>query len=231
MTTEKTRSPRETGDRGGFLDNVRCRVDLGARRNDNPIRPVRPLDAVPPVAYAYDGTDGVGRFVDAVTAVGGTARRLAGARDVPALIEEVCRVEGVRTAVVSGDPECRGARCVLEELGVTVLHFDGPGTVATADLGVTGAVNGVALTGSLVVSSARAGGRTASVLPPVHLALVPADRIVPTAGDVLRRFGAFAGGLPSNIAFITGPSRSADIELQLTLGVHGPRAVWIGVIE
>jgi L-lactate dehydrogenase complex protein LldG len=77
----------------------------------------------------------------------------------------------------------------------------------------------------------RAGSRTASLLPPVHLALVRRDAIVATPGDLLRHLPErLPDGLPSNLVLITGPSRSADIELQLTVGVHGPRELVIGLL-
>ena len=102
---------------------------------------------------------------------------------------------------------------------------------AGADLGITGAVCGIALTGSLIVGSGRAGARTASLLPGVHLALLPRDAILPTPGHLFRDLPAtLPDGLPSNLVLITGPSRSADIEMQLTIGVHGPRHLVIGLL-
>ena len=87
----------------------------------------------------------------------------------------------------------------------------------------------VALTGSIVVDAGRAGGRTVSLLPPLHVAFVRADAIVATPGDLWRALED--GPMPSNLVQITGPSRSADIELVITLGVHGPQALWVGVLD
>ena len=62
--------------------------------------------------------------------------------------------------------------------------------------------------------------RVASLLPPVHVAVIQSDQIVP---DLIDAFGLLADRqLPSNVTFITGPSKTGDIELQLTTGVHGP---------
>jgi L-lactate utilization protein LutC len=83
----------------------------------------------------------------------------------------------------------------------------------------------------VVLDARRAGSRTASLLPRVHLAIVSEATIVESTGDVLRDLGRWCpDGLPSNLVFVTGPSRSADIELQITLGVHGPRALWVAVM-
>ena len=101
---------------------------------------------------------------------------------------------------------------------------------ARADLGVTSATYGFATTGSVVQESDVAGGRTASLLPPVHLCVLPADRLVPSTAALLRTLGA-PGRLPSNLVVITGPSRSGDIEQIITLGVHGPTALHIALLE
>jgi len=98
---------------------------------------------------------------------------------------------------------------------------------AAADLGVTSAVAAIAATGSLVLESSAAGGRGASLLPRVHLCVLPAARLVASTADVLRPFSGGGGTLPSNLVLVTGPSRTGDIEQILTLGVHGPVAVEI----
>lgn len=81
----------------------------------------------------------------------------------------------------------------------------------------------VAETGTLVVCSSPGQERVVSLTPPVHLAIVARHQIVPDLFDV---FGGLASrgleSLPSNLAFITGPSKTDDIELQPTTGVHGP---------
>jgi L-lactate utilization protein LutC len=102
-------------------------------------------------------------------------------------------------------------------------------TSARADVGVTGAMAGLATTGTVVQHSGRAGGRTASLLPPVHLCVLPASRVVASTAEVLRHLGAEP--LPSNIVLITGPSRSGDIEQIIALGVHGPLVVRVVLLE
>lgn len=93
----------------------------------------------------------------------------------------------------------------------------------------------IAESGTMLVASGAGRGRLASLLPPLHIALLPVDRIartLPEAWDRMRR--RFGNGLfrdRSNVVMITGPSRTADIELSLTLGVHGPRDVHAIVIR
>lgn len=219
----------ESGDRAAFLRRLRERRARPEVRH--PLRPIPAWDGVvPPLAYPAAEGDLVARFTRALDAVSGHVRAIAGEADLRSLLEEIRAAHGVRRAVISRDPECEGVADVLAGLGVAAAALTSAAQAADADLGITGAECGIALTGSIVVDAARAGGRTASLLPPLHLALLRADRIVADPGVVLRSLPARDGGLASNLVLITGPSRSADIELQLTLGVHGPRELWVGLL-
>lgn len=215
------------GDRNAFIGRVRERLHEGIP--ENILRPVLQLHGeVPPIDYAVDVSDAEAEFTAAAGALGAIIRPDV-ERD--ALIREVCAENGVRRAVVSNDPECDGVTSLLGDLGVAVVELGDTAATADADLGITGAVYGISLTGSVVVDSMRAGARTASLLPPIHLALLRRDAILPTPGDLFRHLAErLPDGLPSNLVFITGPSRSADIELQLTVGVHGPKALIIGLL-
>jgi len=74
------------------------------------------------------------------------------------------------------------------------------------------------------VSSATSGGRGLSILPHVHVVVATVDQVVSTLGDALHAAKArHAGALPSMLSFITGPSRTGDIERILVLGAHGPK--------
>jgi len=82
----------------------------------------------------------------------------------------------------------------------------------------------VAQTGSILVSSATCGGRGLSIVPHVHLVVATPDQIVSTLGDALHEAKQrHAGRMPSMLSFITGPSRTGDIERILVLGAHGPK--------
>lgn len=100
--------------------------------------------------------------------------------------------------------------------------------LAGADMGLTGVDLAVAETGSLVLVSGAGKGRAVSLLPACHVALLGPDQLLGTleeAGVVLESWEATGAGAGANIVFVTGPSRTADIELTLTRGVHGPREV------
>jgi len=102
-------------------------------------------------------------------------------------------------------------------------------------LGITGADVAIAESGTVVVVGGAGRPRLASLLAPAHIAVVHASQIVRGLGDALVRlrdlYGTTIFDNTSSLTFITGPSRTADIELTLTLGVHGPREVHIVIID
>ncbi|MFW5772930.1 MAG: LutC/YkgG family protein [Phototrophicaceae bacterium] len=101
-------------------------------------------------------------------------------------------------------------------------------------VGLTGADAVAAATGTLIVSAGPGKSRIPTALPPVHIAIVRQSQIVPRIESWLahQRHNGSADLLErANICFITGPSRTADIEKQLVLGVHGPRHVKVIVVR
>ena len=98
---------------------------------------------------------------------------------------------------------------------------------AKADLGITGVDYAIAETGSVVVLPRKGLSRLVSLVPPVHVAIVRPEEIVESLDDlfILRRLAYHQGDgdMGSYMNFITGPSRTADIEQTLVIGVHGPK--------
>lgn len=128
---------------------------------------------------------------------------------------------------------------VLTQAGITVENSSIPADegerrakMAQLDgvlVGLTGAQGGLADTGSLAVISGPGRGRLASLLPPVHIALLPAQKLYPSLPAFLAAHPQ-AATEGSNLVFITGPSRTADIELTLSMGVHGPKEIHVVII-
>jgi L-lactate dehydrogenase complex protein LldG len=101
----------------------------------------------------------------------------------------------------------------------------------TCDVGISECDALVAQTGSVLVTNRSAGGRALSVLPPHHVVLARREQLVadlPAAFDLLKT--KYADNYPSMISFITGPSRTGDIERILVLGAHGPKQLTIFLI-
>jgi len=110
---------------------------------------------------------------------------------------------------------------------VDALGFDKSGLEA-CDAGITACEAVVAQTGSILVSSATCGGRGLSILPHVHVVVATLDQIVATLADALHAArDRHAGRMPSMLSFITGPSRTGDIERILVLGAHGPKELFV----
>ncbi len=112
-----------------------------------------------------------------------------------------------------------GHRLYLEDLG-------------GSDVSITGCECLVARTGSIVLSSAQTEGRTASVYAPVHVCIAYSSQLVYDIGDAFQRIKNEHGdAFPSLVSFATGPSRTADIEKTLVVGVHGPKEVYLFLVE
>jgi L-lactate dehydrogenase complex protein LldG len=100
------------------------------------------------------------------------------------------------------------------------------------DVGITSAQAAIAETGTLVLESELERHRLVSLLPPVHVAIVEAASICRTIGEALSAMRSDETTEMSRaITFITGPSRTADIELTLAIGVHGPQELYVIIIE
>jgi L-lactate utilization protein LutC len=151
--------------------------------------------------------------------------------------------EGARLAVVSpdaaalpwhiaGESDSGPSPAAPRFLVRPVECHDPADELMAADAGITTAEYGLADTGTLVVLSSAGHNRLDSLAPPVHIALVGASDLLPDLAALLarlsgeRRFERHAA-----VTFITGPSRTADIELTLTVGVHGPRKVFAVLLQ
>jgi L-lactate dehydrogenase complex protein LldG len=220
---------REVGDRTAFLAPARARLAGGITLNPvhPPPPPRRPGEPLPGYAN-LDPDDLVGTFAAAVAHAEGVCHVVDG--DVPdALLDRLVDELGGRAVVTSREPEAARIGERLAARGVPV----GPATVdaaAAAGLGVTGAVAGIAATGSVVLDSRAAGGRTASLLPSVHLCVLSVNILFLAPADVLRTLGSGADALPPSLVLVTGPSRTGDIEQLLTLGAHGPTALHVVLV-
>lgn len=104
--------------------------------------------------------------------------------------------------------------------------------LASCDIAITGCECLVARTGSIMLSSALESGRTASVYAPIHICIAGVNQLVYDIKDGLQfmkdKYGA---RLPSLMTLATGPSRTADIEKTLVVGVHGPKEVYLFLVE
>jgi L-lactate dehydrogenase complex protein LldG len=104
--------------------------------------------------------------------------------------------------------------------------------LAACDASITGCEYLVARTGSIVLSAAQEGGRTVSVYAPIHICIAYTHQLVFDVKDALQGIKEkYSDNIPSFITFATGPSRTADIEKTLVTGVHGPKEVYLFLVE
>jgi L-lactate utilization protein LutC len=101
----------------------------------------------------------------------------------------------------------------------------------SCDASITLCESLVARTGTIVLSSQQLSGRTASVYAPIHICIAYTHQLVFDISDSLNRFTAQSNAIPSMISFATGPSRTADIEKTLVVGVHGPKEVYCFLVD
>ncbi len=190
-------------------------------------------------ARAGADTEGLlARFAAEAEGVGAVVHRAGTAGDAGAIVLRLATARGAR----------RVARWALDRLGpaaAAAARLDGAGLevfeprvptdAASADLGLTTADLAVAETGSVVLASGPGKGRVVSLLPACHVAVLETSRLVgrlEEAGVVLEAWDtAEAGDRGANVVFVTGPSRTADIELTLTRGVHGPRELHVVFVD
>lgn len=129
-----------------------------------------------------------------------------------------------------------GIPCALHRVdapaGPAADSAAGKDALESCDAGITACEALVAQTGSILVSSATCGGRSLSVLPPVHVVVASPGQIVATLADALELArDRHAGAPPSMLSFITGPSRTGDIERILVLGAHGPKELIVILVD
>jgi L-lactate dehydrogenase complex protein LldG len=174
----------------------------------------------------------VEQFRENLNSVDGHCVIAAGETDVVASLKQiVTSLKGTplhpRRVAVSDDAVVqrfvRQIESEVEEIAVT----PDASALFAYDLGVSSAQFAIAETGTLVLQSTCERHRLVSLLPPVHIAIVDSDRLCETLGEALSLLRSGGSDLSPAITFVTGPSRSADIELTLAIGVHGPQKLFV----
>jgi L-lactate dehydrogenase complex protein LldG len=155
-------------------------------------------------------------MLERVTALGGHAVHAQSAADA---VDYVARLTKGHSRVVADSP-------FLRDLG----FLAGGADCATARFGITSADYALSDTGSLVMIASSANARLISLLPPVHIAMLPANCLL-TGLDELYTLMPKPADVSSSMVFITGPSRTADIEQILVRGVHGPGEIHVVIID
>ncbi len=233
-------SPREA-----FLQRVKKSVVEGNRAGTAPPLPVRGG-----VGYQGAGADPLERFCTELAAAGGKGHIAADAEAVMRTIQSILQPLNARKILLSGGGliDRLGISSRLEKVGLQVnspaargLAFGQHSANArpqaaaedffAADVGITNVYRLIAETGTVVVAANPNEPRSASLLPPVHIALAERSQLLPDLFDLFDLFSPTETPKksfpPSCLTLITGPSKTGDIELRLVTGVHGPGEVHV----
>ena len=180
------------------------------------------------------GADATDRFQAEAERVQATVARVASLDDLPGAIADYLAAQNMPAAVrMTPDPRLQAAP--WDKTAITISEGPAQGEDTA---GVSYAFGAVAETGSLVFLSGPESPTTVNFLPPVHIAVLRASDISGCFEDIWSRLRADRAGaegtgrfMPRTVNWITGPSRTADIELVLFLGIHGPKHLHIVIVD
>jgi L-lactate dehydrogenase complex protein LldG len=159
-----------------------------------------------------------------------TVTRVRDAAAVPAAIAEYLARENLPARLrLSTEADIAGLPWSTRPL----LEISRGATDGSDEVSVTGGYAGIAETGTLMLASGADRPTTLNFLPETHIVVLPADRVVGALEQAWARLrgDVGAGNMPRTVNFITGPSRSADIEQTLQMGAHGPRRLHIVIVD
>ncbi|MDQ0916458.1 LUD domain-containing protein [Paenibacillus sp. V4I5] len=187
--------------------------------------------------FDWSPAERIENFTANFHAAGGHVVRVPSMEAAKATIQELVGTLSVRRVIHQNQAELHALELAdaLPEVDLAVWNTDEEtnwkASAANADLGIVLADHAAAYTGSLSVLSSKEKGRSVSLLPTALIVLLPIERLKTRLGEILTPFDQIARkDLPAGIHFISGPSRSADIENDLTIGVHGPGIVHVLLI-
>ncbi|MFL6653531.1 MAG: lactate utilization protein C [Sulfurifustis sp.] len=170
------------------------------------------------------GPDFIEQFCQRVVPLGNDLVRVASVSDAPAVVARYLALHAIPLRAVCW-PELLALPWREAAVAVEARAARGDDLV-----GITGVFAAIAETGTLMLVSGAETPATVSLLPETHVAIVPASAVVATMEDAWARRWAQTA-MPRAVNFVSGPSRTADVEQTVTLGAHGPRRVLLVVVE
>lgn len=206
-----------------FLKAVRQAVQEGNRAGGSP-----PLPERRGVGYQGGGDDPVAKLRDELTAAGGVFHPTRNRAEAVEIVLRLVRERSAKKALLASGAfiDSLDLKSELTTAGVEVVSLDAArDDWFAADIGITGVDHVIAETGTVVLAARPDQPRSASLLPPVHLAVASRSQIL---ADLFDLFGT--AEVPACLTLITGPSKTGDIELKLVTGVHGPGEVHVVLV-
>ncbi len=219
-----------------FFDNIARR--LGRSRESAP--PLQAVRGVPGFweEYRLSLDQRIDLFMKNWEGLGGVAKRFSTHEALVSYVAEVIQVLEAKRIIREDHPLFHGLDLDSRSSGVKTTVWQKQADedllreAAHADIGMAVADFAIAHTGTVVMTSAASKGRSLSLLPTVFMAVIRADTVKTRMGEALQEINKWNGGsMPAGVHFISGPSRSADIENDLTIGVHGPGIVYALILD
>jgi L-lactate dehydrogenase complex protein LldG len=200
-------------------------------------------DINPKAGYVGQGEESVvDCFVREVNEVGGEAIAFTSQMALIERLNELLEEYQPKSALIWQHPICDQIQLteILQQRKIESITYNSTRKIDPsekqdllfkADLGITSCSYALAETGTLAVFSEPGQERVTSLLPMVHIAIVDQSQIIPDLFDLFPTMSDNDQEIPSNLSLITGPSKTGDIELTLTTGVHGPGKLFVLVLN
>jgi L-lactate utilization protein LutC len=235
------RQPLKTGGKTPFMERVHKAL---GRQGQTPSEPPPAPDGsgrqVPPTATREELLT---RFLDRAKANTMIVQKVAGDPNSVTAALNTCLANHTVSRTILNAHELEQSLQLpnyLQGKNIGIVPWGSPNCrneAFTCEASITDCRCAIADSGSLVVWSDAGFGRSSTLVVPVHIILLPASRIMPDMIDALQfaqdqaRTTGTRGHLPSNVVIINGPSKTADIEMNLVTGVHGPKYLYVVVLE
>jgi L-lactate dehydrogenase complex protein LldG len=197
-------------------------------------------ETAPPLSAAARGVAIAAQFGRELEAVGGHFYGLVSPGEARDRLAELVRSAAIRSVAV-GAGVVSDAEMLMKPLArqnieiIRATHVDGEARaalrerVANCDLGIIEADYAIAATGTFCIVATPERPSSLTILPPINFVMVAVERVLPTLADVIDAVGA-RNFESHRVALITGPSRTADIEKMIVIGVHGPKQLFAAVL-
>lgn len=185
---------------------------------------------------APTSTDLFTRFQQRLSSAGGESHQVAHLAEAAAIIAAHPALSSAEIVVPPNFgqyPQWGAMLPLLSSKGITIREAGSPASVADAPAGLSGAELAIAETGSVLIAENTLEARVVSMLTLAHFVLVGEDRLVPMLDDaagILQQLARAGSDQRHYMSFVTGPSRTADIERTLTIGVQGPKTLCVIVV-
>jgi len=193
-----------------------------------------PRNLIPQRAISLDAAGQLDLFCDMAMEVQTTIERVPALADVPEAVASYLASQNLPSEmVVAPDPQLETVPWEKRPLLQVRRGKPSPGDA----VGVSGCFAGIAETGTLMLTSGPEHPSTLNFLPDTHVVIVRADQVVPTYEEAWTRLRerqrgrTEEGAMPRTVNFVTGPSRTGDIEQRIQLGAHGPRRLHLVVVD